>query len=150
MIKSVGEGGRSSGSRFSEEPELVRAERTVLTMDGSEAELRMEVNMDDVGASGEGVREGSDSKGEEKAGGGEKEWGMSREGFSGESRDFRRLSRLAGVQGWGWCSFWHRRSGTVQVQCSGRAVQVRVDDGHDRLDRRAVDREESEREREGE
>ena len=66
MIKSVRKGGRSSGSRFSEEPELVRAKRTVLMMDKSEAELRTEVNMDNVGASGEGVREGSDGKGEEK------------------------------------------------------------------------------------
>jgi len=69
VIKSVGEGGRSSELRFSEEPELVRAKRMVLTMDGSEAELRTEVNMDDVGASGEEVREGSDGKGEEKRSG---------------------------------------------------------------------------------
>ena len=49
MIKSVEKGGRSRGLRFLEEPELVKAKRTVLTMDGSEVELRMEVNIDDGG-----------------------------------------------------------------------------------------------------
>jgi len=57
-------------------------------MDGSETELRMEVNMDNVGASEEEVREERDSRGEEKAGEGEGGWEISGEDFTGESKDF--------------------------------------------------------------
>ena len=88
MIKSVSEEGRRDGSRFSEEPVLVRAERTVLTILGSEVEERTEVKIDDKGASGEGVRDGRDGKGEESAGEGEKEQEGSGEDFPEKSRDF--------------------------------------------------------------
>jgi len=71
MIKSVGEGGRSKELRFSEEPAVVRAERTVLIMEGSEVEERTELNIDNKRASGEGVRDGRDYKGEKKTRNGE-------------------------------------------------------------------------------
>jgi len=73
VIKLVGEGGRSNGSRFSEKTVVVRAERTVLMMDESEVEVRTEVNIDDKGASEEGVRDGREGKGDERVGEGEEE-----------------------------------------------------------------------------
>jgi len=41
-------------------------------------------------------------------------------------------------------NFWHRCSGMVQIQFSGREVQVRIDDRHDQLDQRTVEGEERE------
>jgi len=108
VIKSVSEGERRDGSRFSEEPVLVRVKRTVLTMLGSEMKERTEEKIDDEGPSSEGVRDGRDGKGRNWLG---KKRGLGRT-FQGsqETSDscpdwqvFRYRVR---------CNFWHRCSET--------------------------------------